>query len=207
MGNSGVTEVLRNSGNHLLSPHQQSHDFVGGLIRHLPEFMREFDEFSRIMDTGASELDIVQKATRRVLDNAFLAYADDSSNGLSRWERIFGIISNPQQSFDDRRHEILFRVASHLPYTETSIRSVLAKWLGIDVFMSFDVNVRDFLVELWLQPSLMARVDEIEAFVRHRIPANMELVIHYDFKRHHELSSYRHRELSALTHLEIQRRE
>jgi hypothetical protein len=172
------------------------------LAAHLPQFMREVTTISRIMQTGSDEIDAVEAAVAKGLDNSFVMFADGS--GLARWERLLGILPTVGASTESRRREVLLRLGDRLPYTHNTLHAALAALFGVN---SIEIDGQNFTVTLWLDLSFEESFPAIERFIRGRVPANMRFVTLINFIRHGELSKFTHGTLAMYSHRDIMRRK
>ena len=177
------------------------------LSNHLPKFMLDEKEIACIMKTQDYEFDSIDAAVGKSLDNSFAAFADETESGLDRWERLFKIPYKTSRSVEERRREILSRLANFLPYTYNALQETLVTLYGDNgtsrhlIFWKVDENKLSFLFKTELEESF----EEIERFLKRWLPANMVIDIQFVGRRHSALAEYIHSCLRRKTHLQIRK--
>ncbi|MCL2071236.1 MAG: YmfQ family protein [Oscillospiraceae bacterium] len=174
------------------------------LINHLPEYMGQVKEISRIMEAESGEIDLVRNALGKSLDNSFASYADESMSGLDRWERLFKIPYKAGRGVSERRREIIARLSDNLPYTYNALEHVLSSlYYSTNYYIERDYG--NFTLRLFFIAELEVFFLEIDRLLRRWLPANMAIEIIFVFKRHREVGGCRHRQLGEQTHLQIKK--
>lgn len=85
------------------------------LVSYLPQFIAEYKETKLALTAENPEFVLVWKAADRVLKNEFIATADEY--GISRFEKILGIIPSKNDSLEIRRLRVQARWDNRIPYT------------------------------------------------------------------------------------------
>ena len=86
------------------------------LLRYLPPWFRRILDFQEICKTESAQMEALAAAINAVADNFFFQTMDEGA--VSTWEKIFGIVPNPQtETLDFRRERILNRVSMQPPFT------------------------------------------------------------------------------------------
>ena len=177
------------------------------LIKHLPEFMQRVKEISCVMQTEVDEIDLVRSAVDRSLNNSFASFADESTSGLDRWEKLLGIPNKAGRPKEDRRREILARLSDSLPYTHNTLDATLTALYGEQGrglhLMVIDYN--NYTIKVYFVLELESSFLEIERLLTRWIPANMAVEIIFVFRRHRALKEDIHRQLGLQTHRQIRK--
>lgn len=105
------------------------------LLSYLPPYMKEYKELQVIFKAEDPEIEAVQENIQEVLNNIFIGTADEY--GISRFEKILGIIPSVEDTIESRRQRILFRWNDKSPYTIGYLNEKLRELCG-----------NDYLVEL-----------------------------------------------------------
>jgi hypothetical protein len=130
------------------------------------------------------------------------------SNGLIRWEKLFGITAKPGDSLEKRRGEILARLNDRLPYTFRTLDSALELLYGKDGPRHFlEVDYDRYTVRVCLNLELEDSFTVIERLLRRRIPANMTVEIAWMFMSYQDLERFTYGELEEYTYEQIRRGE
>ena len=86
------------------------------LLRYLPPWFRRILDFQEICKTESAQMEALAAAINAVADNFFFQTMDEGA--VSTWEKIFGIVPNPQtETLDFRRQRVLNRVSMQPPFT------------------------------------------------------------------------------------------
>lgn len=86
------------------------------LLRYLPPWFRRILDFQEICKTESAQMEALAAAIHGVADNFFFQTMDEGA--VSTWEKIFGIVPNPQtETLDFRRERVLNRVSMQPPFT------------------------------------------------------------------------------------------
>lgn len=86
------------------------------LLRYLPPWFRRILDFQEICKTESTQMEALAAAINAVADNFFFQTMDEGA--VSTWEKIFGIVPNPQtETLDFRRERVLNRVSMQPPFT------------------------------------------------------------------------------------------
>lgn len=86
------------------------------LLRYLPPWFRRILDFQEICKAESAQMEALAAAINAVADNFFFQTMDEGA--VSTWEKIFGIVPNPQtETLDFRRQRVLNRVSMQPPFT------------------------------------------------------------------------------------------
>lgn len=86
------------------------------LLRYLPPWFRRILDFQEICKAESAQTEALAAAINAVADNFFFQTMDEGA--VSTWEKIFGIVPNPQtETLDFRRERVLNRVSMQPPFT------------------------------------------------------------------------------------------
>ena len=117
------------------------------LISYLPPFMAAYKEISTTLAAENPEFALVWQAADRVLKNEYIATADDY--GLSRFERMLGIIPADGEPLEFRRQAVMLKWVERLPYTIRRLRECLSAALGDDGYMLYERH-QEYLLDVVL---------------------------------------------------------
>ena len=85
------------------------------LLSYLPPFLREYDETKTALDAENPEFKLLWEQSARVLDGSFILTADEY--GIGRFEKLTGILPDPESDLEARRSAVMVKWLSKLPYT------------------------------------------------------------------------------------------
>ena len=96
---------------------------------YVPSVYEGFVEMEKIVDTGDKVIDEAEKQVASLLNNQWITQADEK--GVEEWESILNIIASPgTEDLAFRRSRIINRLASRMPFTETTLRQKLDGIIG-----------------------------------------------------------------------------
>ena len=137
------------------------------LLEYLPPVMAETAEMQGIMDGEQPYFDLAWEDLDGLLAELYIGSAE--GEGLSRWENILKLPGGG--TAEDRRKEILLRMARMLPYTERSLQAYLDRILAGDVIV--DVLYDTYAVAIEYGGQNEALFASLYTELRQMIPANM----------------------------------
>ena len=143
------------------------------LVSYLPPFIAEFQEINQTLTAENPEFKIVWQAADRVLQNEFIATADEY--GISRFERILKIYPSTEDTLESRRARVQARGFNTIPYT---MKSFLAKLIALCGDSDFTVTkeYEKYKVEILTNLELFGQVEELERIIDSMIPCNMIVI-------------------------------
>lgn len=143
------------------------------LVSYLPPFIAEFQEINQTLTAENPEFKIVWQAADRVLQNEFIATADEY--GISRFERILKIYPSTEDTLESRRARVQARWFNTIPYT---MKSFLAKLIALCGDSDFTVTkeYEKYKVEILTNLELFGQVEELERIIDSMIPCNMIVI-------------------------------
>lgn len=107
------------------------------MLKLLPPWYREILDYQEICQTEEAQLEALAGEIMSVADNFFFQTMDLSA--IEMWERIFGIVPNPQtEDVEFRRYRVLNRITTKPPYTLGFLYQKLDELIGPGLW---EVNV------------------------------------------------------------------
>lgn len=141
------------------------------LLDYLPPIMQTYREIKATLDAEDPEFKLVWTAVDQVLSNEFITTADEY--GISRFEKILGILPYAEDTLESRRTRVLARWFQSLPYTLRMLVQKLVAICGEDGF----TLTYDFTTGYWISLETYldgyGEVEEIEKFFESWLPMNM----------------------------------
>jgi len=143
------------------------------LHRYLPKIYKGFVETDALMSAENMLFDDLKKPAEIIFIDQFINTAN--SNGLKRFENIFGIESDPDESIDFRRRRIIARFSHSPPFTTVYLRDVIARLLGTSNFvLSTDYN--EYIIRLECRAEDKFYFHEINVSAAKLKPSNMRFI-------------------------------
>ena len=107
------------------------------LCKQLPPWYREVLDYQQMCQTETAQFEALAAEIVGVADNFFFQTMDLS--GVEMWEKIFGIVPNPQtEDLEFRRYRVLNRITTKPPYTLGFLYQKLDELIGPGLW---EVNV------------------------------------------------------------------
>lgn len=169
------------------------------LIDYLPPFIQGYKEIKAIMDTEQVDAEKAWTDAENVLADQFVQ--DATENGVSRYEKILGIVPKGTYTLDDRKFNILARLNEQLPYTLESLESALISLCGEDGYtVKLDTDAYTLTVKLALANE--HNVEAVESLLKKMIPANLVRNVRL-FNTYTLLADLTYEQLASYTYKEL----
>lgn len=99
------------------------------IMRYLPDYYREIEDFKALSNTETIELDNMEIAIQQLLNDQFVMTA--SVDAIKRRERMLGIQADPTaESLDFRRKRLINRYSTKPPFTRRWLQQQLDRLVG-----------------------------------------------------------------------------
>ena len=170
------------------------------LINYLPQFMQEYLEMQKIMETEQVEIDLLWTAAENALADQFIL--DATERGVMRWESMLGVSPKDTDTLDERKFRILTLLNQELPYTLRKLEQALTNLCGADGY-SVEVQAAEYHVVVKLALTNVNNYSEVEKVLNKMIPANMTQFIQIMYNKHSVLAQFTYAQLSAYTHEQL----
>ncbi|GKU79848.1 putative phage tail protein [Paenibacillus sp. L3-i20] len=141
------------------------------VVKHLPEFYRDIQDFRELDVTVSEELNNIDSAINQLLDNRFVMTS--SVEAIERREKIRRINADPNvESLEFRRLRILNRNQTKPPFTIRYLQQQLDRLVGVGMTI-VTVNSQQFIISVMtnIENALLFR--EVHYTINIVKPANM----------------------------------
>jgi len=167
------------------------------LIDYLPQVLKEIRELKLIFQTEQTEVESSWGAIDNGFNDQFIS--DATENGVSRWEKILGIVPQATRTVDERKFLILTRLSEQLPFTLTTLKNQLDSLCGED---GYSVVVSNDTYTITIRVALTAKnnFNDVNVLLQRFIPANMVVDLSLLYNQHLILMTFTHAQLSPYTH-------
>lgn len=167
------------------------------LLNYYPGFLRGYLEYQVISESEQYEVERLWNALDVALKDQFIAEAGEY--GVSRWEKILGILPKGSETLVQRRFRILTRLSEQLPYTVRMLENQLEALCGEG---RYTIWLEHKSYKLIVRVSLMARnnLTDVDDLLKRIVPANLIIDLSLEYNKHKMLEKYTHRQLSHNTH-------
>ena len=140
------------------------------LVSYLPPFLAAFKEIAVTLEAENPEFVLVWNASERVLKNEFIETSDEY--GISRFEKLTGILPDPESDLEARRSAVMVKWLSKLPYTYRMLLKQLEVICGEDFSVTKRIDEEYFLrVVTHLRD--FGKTAEVKRLLDEMIPANI----------------------------------
>ncbi len=151
------------------------------LESYLPPFMAEFSEITAAFTAENPEFRIIWSAADRTLKNAFIDTADEY--GISRFEKLLGILPYKEDSLETRRLRVQSRWFSSIPGTLKGLIVRLAVLCGSNSF-TIEKYYDSYLIEISIESEsnsgFFEQPEELENLLDSLLPCNMRYNNYYE---------------------------
>ena len=135
-----------------------------------------------------------------LLHNQFISTA--GGLGLSRWEKLLGIIPKGTETLEERRFKILSRLNERLPYTLPQLKNILETLCSAG---NYSAEVMEGTYQLVVKIGLAAKssFSDVEALLERVVPRNMIVNLLQLYNTYAEIGRFTHGQLAAYTHNQL----
>lgn len=144
------------------------------LLKKLPLFHRNIYEFQQISKATTPELEQLLHKIDFILDNWFIDTSDEY--GISRMEKIVGIVSDSNIDLETRRFNLLLKMSEKLPYTDETLEERLTSLCGAgnySIHRDYDNYKIDITTSLEAGDTFESMCEALD----NMIPCNMDLSV------------------------------
>lgn len=166
-----------------------------------PDYYRGVREMDAILETEGVELEEYENCRDTTRDNLYIDTAD--SDGLSRFESIFGIIPPPSSTLDERRSVLKQFLRGVEKLSGTSIENVALAYTNGDTDVTFDGSTSTIVVEFTNVVGIPPNVTALQDYLNERKPAHLDIEYIFLYNTHAVLGQYTHAYLDGFTHQQL----
>lgn len=171
------------------------------LIDYLPIAERNVAEFEAILTTAEQpELSTLWDAIYNAQNDQFIV--DATEYGVSRWEKILGIVPKSTDSLDVRRFSVLTRINEQLPFTLTTLKEQLKTLCGEDGY-EVKLDATNYILSVRIALTVRSSFEDVELLLKRIVPANLVVDLSLKYNQHNAISAYTHEGLRNFTHEQL----
>lgn len=167
---------------------------------YLPGALRGVREFKAIMAAAEPEIAMLYDGIGDALKDQFVLTSTE--NGVSRREKIYGIVPKATLTLDERKFTILTRMAEQLPYTFRALCKMLAQLCGADGF-ALVLDRANYSISALVALTAANNVGDVESLLRRVCPANMAISVAIQYNQHYKLKAFTHAGMAMKTHRQL----
>lgn len=166
-------------------------------IVHLPKFLQEYREIKILCEQYDRWIDRIWKLVDELYCNQFIPTATEA--GISRYEKIFGIVKNDTDTLEDRRFDLMMVATQQLPYTYANLMIKLNTLLG-DYGYTLDLINEECRIEIRVGLKVKDKEESVLKLLRRELPANMMIDVDLDYNDHKSLEAFTYDQLAQWSH-------
>lgn len=171
------------------------------LIEYLPEFLRDVKEYEAILTLAEQpEMVALWEAEENALNDQFVV--DSTENGVSRWEKILGIIPKATDSLEMRKFSILTRTNEQLPFTLTTLNEQLKSLCGEDGY-EVKLDAANYILSVKVALTAKSNFNDVNLLLKRVVPANMIIDLSLKYNQQNVISAFTHESLQNFTHEQL----
>lgn len=144
------------------------------LLKKLPLFHRNIYEFQQISKATTPELEQLLHKIDFILDNWFIDTSDEY--GISRMEKIVGIVSDSNIDLETRRFNLLLKMSEKLPYTDETLEERLTSLCGAGNY-SIQRDYDNYKIDITTSLEAGDTFESMCEALDNMIPCNMDLSV------------------------------
>ena len=149
---------------------------MGVINKLLPILYNNNIEMQELMNTEQIEFDGITFTIRSNFENTFIKIAD--SDGLLRFEKMMGIVANPEtEDLDFRRERLWNRINSSPLYTERYLEQKLNDILKPDNYY-YEINYNNYTLDIYATRPGKLWLNELKKLLEKIMPCNIVWTIH-----------------------------
>lgn len=140
------------------------------LMEYLPPFIAQYDEISEALNAENPEFNDLNAKIGEILDNEFVETANEY--GISRFEKMLGILPYATDTLDDRRFRVLSKFNESTPYTLRSLDDRLKNICGENGYV-LELIADKYTVKVKIALKVKKQAEIIDQLLEHIVPCNM----------------------------------
>lgn len=140
------------------------------LLSYLPDFMQEYREIRRIMESEEPEFKILWNLFKKVFNNQFIQYCDE--DGISKFEEMLGLHRYENDTLEIRIFRVLTYWNDQIPYTWRVLVNRMNQLCGIG---NYELKPNFNVYELGVVTKFddVKKYDELNNMLKTILPANL----------------------------------
>ena len=140
------------------------------LLSYLPQFMQEYREIRRIMESEEPELRLLWELLRKVFNNQFIQYCDE--DGISKFEEMLGLHRYENDTLEIRIFRVLTYWNDQIPYTWRVLVNRMDQLCGAG---NYELRPNFSVYELGITTKFddAKKYDELNNMLKTILPANL----------------------------------
>ena len=140
------------------------------LLSYLPQFMQEYREIRRIMESEEPELRLLWELLRKVFNNQFIQYCDE--DGIIKFEEMLGLHRYENDTLEIRIFRVLTYWNDQIPYTWRVLVNRMDQLCGTGNY-ELRPNFNAYELGITTKFDDAKKYDELNNMLKTILPANL----------------------------------
>jgi hypothetical protein len=140
------------------------------LLSYLPDFMQEYREIRRIMESEEPEFKMLWNLFKKVFNNQFIQYCDE--DGISKFEEMLGLHRYENDTLEIRIFRVLTYWNDQIPYTWRVLVNRMNQLCGIGNY-ELKPNFNNYELGVTTKFDDSKKYDELNNMLKTILPANL----------------------------------
>lgn len=171
------------------------------LIDYIPPFLNNVREYKAVLtDAEQPEMVSIWNAVSNAFNDQFLT--DATENGVSRWEKILGIVPKATFNLDERKFTILTKINEQLPFTVTTLEEQLKNLCGENKY-SINLNNSNYTLDVKVALTAKNNFEDVNSLLQRVVPANLIVTLGLKYNQHQIYNGYTHEQLKVHSHYNL----
>lgn len=147
---------------------------MSNLIKSLPPFLQEIEEYKKICSTEDIEIEKVDSKINELLNEISVETAE--SYGLTRYEKIFNITNAVDVTTEERRFKIKSKLINQLPFNMKWLDNKLKKLVGEGNY-KITLDTDNYKITVQISHVFPDVVDVMTRDLSEQLPANLIIIV------------------------------
>lgn len=170
------------------------------VIDYLPEWLREFREIKILCDRYQVQMDKLWNAVESLWSNNSIQSLDE--HGCDRWEKLLKLKNKNMYTLQDRRNNIVGRLAEQRPYTFKKLCMILDVLCGKDGY-TLDLSPETYTIRIKVMLTSKNMLNDVKELLDRMMPANLMVDADLMYNVYGLLKPYTYKELKAYTYKQL----
>jgi hypothetical protein len=163
---------------------EEQKDYYVDLARYAPPFLAEIRELKAIYETEGYAVGLLEHELSDLLDQCFISTA---TWGLTRWEQVYGLVTNMALSYEQRREILVAKLRGQGTTTAQMIQETAETFSGGEIQVIEDNPNYHFIVRFIGVKGIPRNMNAFIAMLEDIKPAHLSYSFEYRYTTWGEL--------------------
>ncbi|WP_186424168.1 YmfQ family protein [Lacrimispora celerecrescens] len=171
-------------------------DYYVDLARYAPPFLAEVQELKAIYETEGYAMGLLEHELSDLLDQCFISTA---TWGLTRWEQVYGLVTNMALSYEQRREILMAKLRGQGTTTPQMIRETAETFSSGEIEVIEDNPNYHFIVRFIGIKGIPRNMNAFIAMLEDIKPAHLSYSFEYRYTIWNELTNQSWNSVAGIT--------